>query len=248
MLHGGSPRSADGSPHRRTIAAGVAPSGAQRYCGIHLHDFGVARTASRVLGRLRRADGGARRLPRPTSPPATRPSRRTRPSRSAVYGGPRRRVAPEWVYVGCRMALPTSGSTALSHLRICDLTGQLAGAGATKFLAAFGAQVIRVEDPGPPRHLGHPARRATVRRRAPRHQPRRRVQQPQRREARDHDRPPPGARQGAPRASWSPSPTRSPRTSPPACSRAWAFPTTSWRGSRPIVQFEEHGCNSRYDL
>jgi benzylsuccinate CoA-transferase BbsF subunit len=38
-------------------------------------------------------------------------------------------------------------SAALSHLRICDLTGQLAGAGATRFLAAFGAQVIRVEDP-----------------------------------------------------------------------------------------------------
>ncbi len=36
---------------------------------------------------------------------------------------------------------------ALSHLRICDLTGQLAGAGATRFLAAFGAQVIRIEDP-----------------------------------------------------------------------------------------------------
>lgn len=45
------------------------------------------------------------------------------------------------------MALPEPGSTALSHLRICDLTGQLAGAGATRFLAAFGAQVIRVEDP-----------------------------------------------------------------------------------------------------
>jgi len=39
------------------------------------------------------------------------------------------------------------GARALSHLRICDLTGQLAGAGATKILAAFGAQVIRVEDP-----------------------------------------------------------------------------------------------------
>ena len=38
-------------------------------------------------------------------------------------------------------------SGALSHLRICDFTGQLAGAGATKYLAAFGAQVIRVEDP-----------------------------------------------------------------------------------------------------
>ncbi len=36
---------------------------------------------------------------------------------------------------------------ALGHVRICDLTGQLAGAGATKVLAAFGAQVIRVEDP-----------------------------------------------------------------------------------------------------
>jgi len=39
------------------------------------------------------------------------------------------------------------GSTALSHVRICDLTGLLAGAGATRFLAAFGAQVIRVEQP-----------------------------------------------------------------------------------------------------
>ena len=38
-------------------------------------------------------------------------------------------------------------SGALSHLRICDFTGQLAGAGATKFLAAFGAEVIRIEDP-----------------------------------------------------------------------------------------------------
>src|SRR5215211_1052263 len=36
---------------------------------------------------------------------------------------------------------------ALDHLRICDLSGQLAGAGATRVLAAFGAQVIRVEDP-----------------------------------------------------------------------------------------------------
>ena len=36
---------------------------------------------------------------------------------------------------------------ALSHLRICDFTGQLAGAGATRFMAAFGAQVIRIEDP-----------------------------------------------------------------------------------------------------
>ena len=39
------------------------------------------------------------------------------------------------------------GSAALSHLRICDFTGQLAGAGATRHLGAFGAEVIRVEDP-----------------------------------------------------------------------------------------------------
>ena len=36
---------------------------------------------------------------------------------------------------------------ALGALRICDFTGQLAGAGATKWLAAFGAEVIRIEDP-----------------------------------------------------------------------------------------------------
>jgi len=36
---------------------------------------------------------------------------------------------------------------ALSHIRICDFTGQLAGAGATRTLAAFGAQVIKIEDP-----------------------------------------------------------------------------------------------------
>jgi benzylsuccinate CoA-transferase BbsF subunit len=36
---------------------------------------------------------------------------------------------------------------ALSHLTICDLSGQLAGAGATRYLAAMGARVIRVEDP-----------------------------------------------------------------------------------------------------
>lgn len=36
---------------------------------------------------------------------------------------------------------------ALTHVRICDLSGQLAGAGATRVLASFGAQVIRIEDP-----------------------------------------------------------------------------------------------------
>jgi crotonobetainyl-CoA:carnitine CoA-transferase CaiB-like acyl-CoA transferase len=36
---------------------------------------------------------------------------------------------------------------ALGHVRVCDFGGQLAGAGATKILAMFGAEVIRVEDP-----------------------------------------------------------------------------------------------------
>lgn len=39
------------------------------------------------------------------------------------------------------------GARALEGIRICDLTGQLAGAGATRYLAAMGAQVIRIEDP-----------------------------------------------------------------------------------------------------
>ncbi len=36
---------------------------------------------------------------------------------------------------------------ALSSFRICDFTGQSAGAGATRWLASFGAEVIRIEDP-----------------------------------------------------------------------------------------------------
>jgi len=35
----------------------------------------------------------------------------------------------------------------LGHIRICDFTGQLAGAGATRWLSSFGADVIRIEDP-----------------------------------------------------------------------------------------------------
>ncbi|MCB1691652.1 MAG: CoA transferase [Pseudomonadales bacterium] len=38
-------------------------------------------------------------------------------------------------------------TSALSGFRICDFTGQLAGAGATRWLATFGAEVIRIEDP-----------------------------------------------------------------------------------------------------
>ena len=38
-------------------------------------------------------------------------------------------------------------TNALSTFRICDFTGQLAGAGATKWLSSFGAEVIRIEDP-----------------------------------------------------------------------------------------------------
>lgn len=36
---------------------------------------------------------------------------------------------------------------ALEGIRVCDFSGQLAGAGATRFLAAMGAEVIRIEDP-----------------------------------------------------------------------------------------------------
>ena len=32
---------------------------------------------------------------------------------------------------------------AFDHLRVCDFGGQLAGAGGTKLLAMFGAEVIR---------------------------------------------------------------------------------------------------------
>ncbi|OHV47398.1 carnitine dehydratase [Pseudofrankia sp. BMG5.36] len=49
-------------------------------------------------------------------------------------------------WAGCPADLEAR-STALRRIRVCDLSGQLAGAGATRILAAFGAQVIRVEDP-----------------------------------------------------------------------------------------------------
>jgi crotonobetainyl-CoA:carnitine CoA-transferase CaiB-like acyl-CoA transferase len=38
-------------------------------------------------------------------------------------------------------------SAPLDGIRVCDLSGQLAGAGGTRTLAAFGAEVIRIEDP-----------------------------------------------------------------------------------------------------
>jgi benzylsuccinate CoA-transferase BbsF subunit len=56
------------------------------------------------------------------------------------------RVGPELTASGLG-AVRSDGAGALSHLTICDLSGQLAGAGATRYLAAFGARVIRVEDP-----------------------------------------------------------------------------------------------------
>ena len=52
------------------------------------------------------------------------------------------------------MPLPTPGSTALSHLRICDFTGQLAGAGATQFLAAVRRPGDPRRGPGAPGHAG----------------------------------------------------------------------------------------------
>jgi crotonobetainyl-CoA:carnitine CoA-transferase CaiB-like acyl-CoA transferase len=58
----------------------------------------------------------------------------------------RRRSSPPWN--AARHADPvTNPPRALGGIRICDFSGQLAGAGATRFLAAMGAEVIRVEDP-----------------------------------------------------------------------------------------------------
>lgn len=48
---------------------------------------------------------------------------------------------------GCAEGSAEGRGGALGRVRICDFTGQLAGAGATKWLAAFGAEVIRIEDP-----------------------------------------------------------------------------------------------------
>ncbi|MFT7649226.1 MAG: benzylsuccinate CoA-transferase BbsF subunit [Candidatus Poriferisodalaceae bacterium] len=41
----------------------------------------------------------------------------------------------------------TAKKSALGHIRVCDFTGQLAGAGATRWMASFGAEVIKIEDP-----------------------------------------------------------------------------------------------------
>jgi benzylsuccinate CoA-transferase BbsF subunit len=51
------------------------------------------------------------------------------------------------VEVSAGMGNASRHAGALASVRICDLSGQLAGAGATRVLAAFGAQVIRIEDP-----------------------------------------------------------------------------------------------------
>ena len=49
--------------------------------------------------------------------------------------------------MGGKILMTGLAAQALKNIRICDFTGQLAGAGATKILAAFGAEVIRIEDP-----------------------------------------------------------------------------------------------------
>jgi benzylsuccinate CoA-transferase BbsF subunit len=46
-----------------------------------------------------------------------------------------------------RTAPDSTVPRALGGIRICDFSGQLAGAGATRYLAAMGAEVIRIEDP-----------------------------------------------------------------------------------------------------
>jgi benzylsuccinate CoA-transferase BbsF subunit len=43
--------------------------------------------------------------------------------------------------------MPSGTDRPLGNVRICDFSGQLAGAGATRTLAAFGAQIVRIEDP-----------------------------------------------------------------------------------------------------
>jgi crotonobetainyl-CoA:carnitine CoA-transferase CaiB-like acyl-CoA transferase len=48
---------------------------------------------------------------------------------------------------GAAARLRPEATGPLAGIRVCDLTGQLAGAGATRYLAAMGAEVIRVEDP-----------------------------------------------------------------------------------------------------
>jgi benzylsuccinate CoA-transferase BbsF subunit len=58
------------------------------------------------------------------------------------------------------------GSRALEGIRVADLSGQLAGAGGTRFLAAMGADVIRIEDPvrqgmWDTQRGGHPVRDGT---------------------------------------------------------------------------------------
>ena len=93
-----------------------------------------------------------------------------------------------------------SGGGTLSHIRICDLTGQLAGAGLDPVLAAFGRRRSSGSRTRSRRAAGTSSRQsAPVRRRAPRHRARRRLQQPQRREARRHPQPADRAGQGAAR-------------------------------------------------
>ena len=84
------------------------------------------------------------------------------------------------------MTMPWRPVGALSHIRVCDFTGQLAGAGATRIMAIFGAQVIRIEDRVNRRALGRAAGRGPLHRRAAGQRAWGPVQQPQRPEAGHH--------------------------------------------------------------
>src|SRR5512143_1547100 len=75
--------------------------------------------------------------------PSCRPQ--GRPGRGA--GEPLREAGGQRKVGSMTQAPQPAPPAALAGIRICDFCGQLAGAGATKWLAAFGAEVIRIEDP-----------------------------------------------------------------------------------------------------
>ena len=87
---------------------------------------------------------------------ASQPNGRTGPRAARRRSGPafaRFGPRPVWhrAFHHANLRLRSQGGIAvpgaLASFRICDFTGQLAGAGATKWLASFGADVVRIEDP-----------------------------------------------------------------------------------------------------